>query len=201
MISILEAEIGKKKQINNTVALLGALGGIMFLGEAINFTNIFEGNFLRDRLKLDEIVLDDPVMFNKHPYEDTDGDLLTNTLEIRFGSDPFSYDTDRDGISDFLDMFSYDEHVQLLRDLYAIEDINNLKYSELFEKLEPMDSNNDGIPNFLDDDVNGNKVLDGDEINEFIPSETFNLDDIEMVLERAQKRLDADNNHILDWTE
>lgn len=35
------------------------------------------------------------------PERDDDRDGLTNTLESRFGTDPFSYDTDNDGISDF----------------------------------------------------------------------------------------------------
>ena len=85
------------------------------------------------------------------PEMDSDGDGLNDSYELELGFDPFEFDSDGDGIPDGLER-------EMLEDLAG----SGLLPPNIEDLIGPDgDLDGDGIPNYLDDDMDGDGLLDG----------------------------------------
>ena len=122
--------------------------------------------------------------YNASDDVDSDGDGLTDSLEETLGSDPFSVDTDDDGLSDYEEL-GWLDYNPLLEDtdgngiLDKDEDpdgdgLTNLQESNLGTNMIVKDTDHDGLTDYeeamiyhtdpLNPDTDGDGVNDGTEI-------------------------------------
>lgn len=109
---------------------------------------------------------------------DSDGDGLSDILEIAYGSDPYHADTDRDGVDDFTEFC--------------------VTFTDLFSPDGDLDSDNDGLTNAEevrlgtdpgDPDTDGDGLTDGEEVNVY-HTDPLNPDtDGDGLLDGAEKML------------
>jgi hypothetical protein len=96
---------------------------------------------------------------------DIDNDGLANDIEEALGSEPYLSDTDGDGIADkdevhdVMNPRDSDQDGRL--DVVDLDDDND-GIPSVIEGIEDID--NDKIPNYLDDDSDGDGLLDADEV-------------------------------------
>ncbi len=75
--------------------------------------------------------------------EDIDGDFIDNKTEITYGTDPASYDTDKDNLSDYEELFTYGTNpIKIDTDGDGLSD-----YDDIYLGFSPLqvDSDEDGI--------------------------------------------------------
>jgi len=101
----------------------------------------------------------------KNNDNDIDNDGLTNDIEEALGSEPYLMDTDGDGINDkdevhdVMNPRDSDQDGRL--DVVDLDDDND-GIPSVIEGTDDID--NDNIPNYLDDDSDGDGLLDADEV-------------------------------------
>ncbi|HSH04040.1 MAG TPA: LamG-like jellyroll fold domain-containing protein [Anaerolineae bacterium] len=109
------------------------------------------------------------------PLIDSDNDGTPDAAEICLGTDPNYYDSDRDGITDTLEIqgYVYTNTLGTLTTFYTnplLPDSNGDGISDYMEWPAPygltsnIDSDNDGTPDFWDFDNDGDGVLDRDDL-------------------------------------
>ncbi|MDP6835331.1 MAG: hypothetical protein QF392_04110, partial [Candidatus Poseidoniia archaeon] len=114
------------------------------------------------------------------PEMDSDGDGLNDSYELELGFDPYEFDSDGDGIPDGLER-------EMLEDLAG----SGLLPPNIEDLIDPEgDLDGDGIPNYLDDDIDGDGILDGLECEQ-----DFNGDGN---IDEADREHDSDGDGLSD---
>jgi hypothetical protein len=106
-------------------------------------------------------------------FFDNDSDLLNNTLEFQYGTDPFDPDTDNDGLTDGEEVFTYGTNpTKQDTDGDLIPDKYELDYG--LDPLDPSDGlddeDSDGLTNY-EEYYFGTDPLDPDTDDDGIPDE------------------------------
>jgi len=123
------------------------------------------------------------VTCNEQPDpNDCDGDGLSNFDEETVGSDPFYSDTDEDGIDDLTEVMGFDYGGQ---HWYMDANATDSNYDGIEDGTEfdtvnnqPIDTDNDGIPDVFDPDNDGDGVQDGKDLSPFtVVSTVFSKSD------------------------
>tara|TARA_B110000285_G_scaffold20936_1_gene20261 strand:- start:4179 stop:9593 length:5415 start_codon:yes stop_codon:yes gene_type:complete len=104
---------------------------------------------------------------------DDDNDLLLDDLEQKYGTNPFDIDTDIDGVDDYVETL---DETDPLNPCSLLLKSQNIQENILFWNEEDcdgdgvynvyeldLDTDNDGLKNFIDNDDDGDQILTEDE--------------------------------------
>ncbi len=150
-------------------------------GDFSNATGIQASRIENGVLYFDNITIADGGFISVAvPVEDSDGVSLE--LEVLMGADPYSNDTDGDGVSDDIELAHADVGSDVdgdgllnwndadsdnngINDFDEMQIVNNQPPATEINPIQPMndDQDGDGIPNYLDQDDDGDGINDIDE--------------------------------------
>ncbi len=110
---------------------------------------------------------------------DSDGDGLTDTYELKIGTEPFLSDTDGDGINDKIEV---GENLKNPLDTDGDKVINALDFDDDNDGLptileSAIDTDKDGLANFIDKDSDNDGISDGIEAGMLGKDENFDMID------------------------